>query len=153
MAHIHEKIDFCSEVYIVNEGSVLLRMHEKYNMWLVPGGHIELDEDPVEAALREVREEVGLEVSLLGDVSKATEGHEKEILVPQFLNRHPINDTHDHIAFVYFGVSDTREVAPQEGESTEGIRWFTRAEIDDASFGVPPRVKQYAHAALTAAGY
>ncbi len=153
MAHIHEKIDFCSEVYVVHEGSVLLRMHEKYHMWLVPGGHIELDEDPVEAALREVKEEVGLDIALLGTVTEAAEGHEREILVPRFLNRHAINDTHEHIAFVYFGVSTTKEVNPAEGESTEGIRWFTREELDDESFGVPPRVRQYAHAALTEAGY
>lgn len=153
MAHIHEKIDFCSEVYIVNEGSVLLRMHDKYNMWLVPGGHIELDEDPVEAALREVKEEVGLDVELIGAMPEAAESNEREILVPRFINRHVINETHEHIAFVYFGTSNSREVNPAEGESKEGIRWFTRDELEDTVFGIRPRVKQYAAAALEAAGY
>ena len=45
MAHIHEKIDYAGDVLIVNGDAVLLRMHDKYDMWLPPGGHVELDED------------------------------------------------------------------------------------------------------------
>lgn len=66
MPHLHEKIDFVSSVYIVNGDAVLLRKHDKYKMWLPPGGHIELDEDPSEAAIREAKEEVGLDVTLSG---------------------------------------------------------------------------------------
>ena len=51
MAHIHEKIDFTASVYIVRDNRVLLHMHKKLNMWLPPGGHIELDEDPNQAAI------------------------------------------------------------------------------------------------------
>lgn len=40
-----------------------MRRHDKYKIWLGVGGHIELDEDPNQAALREVKEEVGLAVS------------------------------------------------------------------------------------------
>ena len=56
MAHIHEKIDFTVEVFVVYQDKVLLRKHDKYGMWLSVGGHIELDEDPNETALREVKE-------------------------------------------------------------------------------------------------
>ena len=56
MAHIHEKIDFTASVYIVFENKVLLRLHDKYNLWLGVGGHIELDEDANAALLREVKE-------------------------------------------------------------------------------------------------
>ncbi|MFK5282779.1 NUDIX domain-containing protein, partial [Lacticaseibacillus paracasei] len=62
MAHIHEKIDFTVEVFIVHKDKVLLRMHDKFKFWLSIGGHIELDEDPIQAAYREVKEEVGLDV-------------------------------------------------------------------------------------------
>ena len=60
MPHVHEKIDFTASVFIVNGDAVLLGKHEKFHRWLQPGGHIELDEDPNEAALREVKEETGL---------------------------------------------------------------------------------------------
>lgn len=60
MPHIHERIDWTVDVLIVHEDRVLLRKHDKYKVWLMVGGHIELDEGPEEAALREVQEEVGL---------------------------------------------------------------------------------------------
>lgn len=65
MPHIHEKIDMVVDVFIVHNGRVLLRKHDKYHTWLGPGGHIELDEDPNEAALREMQEEAGLGVRLI----------------------------------------------------------------------------------------
>ena len=39
---------------------VLLIEHRKLGCWLYPGGHIEADEDPVHAVLREVSEETGM---------------------------------------------------------------------------------------------
>ncbi|HYF29278.1 MAG TPA: NUDIX domain-containing protein [Candidatus Paceibacterota bacterium] len=157
MPHIHEKIDYAGDVFIVNDGAVLLRMHDKYHMWLPPGGHVELDEDFVEAALREAKEETGLDVKLIGDNGTPTESTgtdiygERELLIPRFVNRHRINEMHEHISFIYFGVSDTREVNPAEGEKRDCFKWFTAKELDDPSYGVNERVRKYAKAALDAA--
>mgnify|MGYP003350613910 CR=1 FL=1 len=60
MAHIHEKIDFTVAIFVVDAGRVLLVLHRKLKKWLPLGGHIELDEDPEIAALREAREETGV---------------------------------------------------------------------------------------------
>ena len=56
MPHIHEKIDFTVGVFVVHKNKVLLRKHDKYHLWLDVGGHVELNEDPTEAAVREVKE-------------------------------------------------------------------------------------------------
>ena len=64
MAHIHELIDWTAGVYIVHKNKVLIRKHEKYGFWIHVGGHVELDEDPVTAAIRECKEEVGLDVTI-----------------------------------------------------------------------------------------
>lgn len=151
MAHIHDKIDYAADVFIVNDGAVLLRHHEKYNIWLAPGGHVELDEDPVQAALREVKEETGLEVELLGDVPPQFEDKEQELLLPRFMNRHPVSDTHEHISFIYFATSKTRDLDPAEGEKRDNIRWFTREELGDPQYGVMERIQHHARAALDAA--
>jgi hypothetical protein len=53
MSHLHEKIDFTVEVFVVSGDAVLLRKHDKYKIWLGVGGHIELDEEPTQAAVRD----------------------------------------------------------------------------------------------------
>ena len=104
MPHIHEKIDFTAEVFIVYQDKVLLRQHDKYKKWLSVGGHIELDEEPNQAAVREVKEEVGLDITLHNEEDLSiTEGHGyQELIPPEFMNIHKINDTHQHITLVYF---------------------------------------------------
>lgn len=49
------------------DGHVLLVQLAYRNRWGVPGGLLKRGEDPATAARREVREEVGLEVELVGD--------------------------------------------------------------------------------------
>src|SRR5215213_8221686 len=58
---------FTVAVFVAWEGKVLLHYHRKLGMWLPPGGHIERDELPDDAAVREVFEETGLRVELVGE--------------------------------------------------------------------------------------
>ncbi len=44
---------------------MLLHRHPKLGKWLPPGGHLEENETPPEAARREVMEETGLEIEFL----------------------------------------------------------------------------------------
>src|SRR3989344_1630221 len=101
MAHIHEKIDFTASAFIVHGDKVVLHKHKKLGMWLQPGGHIELHEDPVEAVLREAKEETGLDVDLVGNdlVPMDTKFGAREITVPRYINRHYFDEarTHEHI--------------------------------------------------------
>ncbi len=46
--------------FVVDGDRTLLHWHRKNGMWLPPGGHIDPDEDPVRAVVREVREETGI---------------------------------------------------------------------------------------------
>ncbi len=148
MAHIHEKIDFTANVFIVNGDAVLLRLHDKYKVWLPPGGHIELDEEPEEAAVREAKEEVGLDVKLCGKVNEQFDSREKELLLPRFMNRHRVSDTHEHISFEFFATTDSRNVAQGDTEISDEIRWFTKADLDGPGCEVSERIKYYATEAL-----
>ena len=40
---------FTATGFVVHEGATLLHWHPKVKMWLPPGGHIEPNEDPVQA--------------------------------------------------------------------------------------------------------
>jgi 8-oxo-dGTP diphosphatase len=44
---------FTASGIVLADEQVLLVEHRKLGMWLYPGGHIEPDEDPVQAVLRE----------------------------------------------------------------------------------------------------
>ncbi|MBI5957963.1 MAG: NUDIX domain-containing protein [Chloroflexi bacterium] len=52
-------------VAVFNEGKILLTQREDFRVWCLPGGHVDPYESFAQAAIREVREEVGLEVELV----------------------------------------------------------------------------------------
>jgi ADP-ribose pyrophosphatase YjhB (NUDIX family) len=59
----------CAGALIIRNGKVLLvrRLIEPFRgYWDIPGGFCEADEHPTETAIREVREETGLEIELTG---------------------------------------------------------------------------------------
>lgn len=150
MAHIHDKIDFTVEVFVVYKNTVLLRKHDKYKMWLSVGGHIELDEDPNEAAIREVKEETGLDVKLIGNIPNFSDVADyREIMAPRFMNRHRINDNHEHVTMVYFAIATENKVVQGYDEVSEDIHWFSLEDLDDKSYNIRESVKYFAKKVLS----
>ena len=154
MAHLNYYLDLCVETFIVNDDAVLLRLHEKYNYWGSPGGHIDPGEDANEAAIREAWEESGLTVTLVGPEGweKTDTKTNKDLVPPLFVNRHKINDVHDHSAFIFAARADSREINPQEEESlnTE-YKWCTQSDLDDLvekDDRMQPEIHRYASLAL-----
>lgn len=155
MPHIHDKIDFTASAYIVRGNKVLLRFHEKHKLWLAPGGHIELDEDPIETIHKEIREEVGLKVKIVADPVKQFESlsdgpdYGQNLPLPMFINRHRISATHEHLDMIYAATSDSMEIKPQEGEVADPahFRWVTAEELEKLD-DVSESVKYYALTAL-----
>lgn len=150
MPHIHDLIDFTVGAYIVHESKVLLVDHITIGTWMPIGGHIELDEDPEEAIVREIMEECGLTVELIGGL-KADEDDAgtKPLLAPMYMDIHKISETHRHVGLVYFAKSQTDEVQLAEQEHHD-IRWFTKEELDSDAFNIPPYVAFYAKEAIRA---
>lgn len=158
MAHSNYYLDLTVDTFVVNGDAVLLRLHEKYNYWGSPGGHIDPGEDVNEAALREVWEEVGLKVTLIGPEGWQREdtGTNRDLVPPLFVNRHPINEIHDHSSFIFAARSDSREINPQT-EADKGVecRWCTKDDLDTllkTDERMRPEVYRYAIMALKLAG-
>lgn len=156
MTHIHEKIDYTVEVFIVYKNKVLLRKHEKYNIWLSVGGHIELDETPEQAAIREVKEEVGLDIKLIGHKKGISNGGlenrgHKDLIPPKYLGIHPVNGTHQHIVLIYFAVSETDKVLePLDEKEKAETCWVSKGELEKMQ--LVPNVKFYSQEALKELG-
>ena len=141
-------VDVCIEVFCVHDKRVLLRKHDKYDIWLGVGGHVEPTEDPAEAAIREVREEVGLELELPAPPDVPGSDRHRQISPPRYLDRHPINDEHEHVALVYFGYVSSDAILPGPGEADVEHRWLTVDQVLDPALEVMPSIRFYALKAL-----
>jgi 8-oxo-dGTP pyrophosphatase MutT (NUDIX family) len=160
MAHIHEKIDFTVAIFVVHDGKVLLIHHRKLDKWLPLGGHIELDEDPEQAALREAKEESGLDVELLGERPPTTSPGTRALIAPRFLDIHRITDTHEHIGMIYWArpavgprccaAADDQQVVSTQlaTEEHHDIRWCSDEELDELSPPMSDAVKWYCRKAI-----
>ena len=67
----------CAGAVIVRDGKILLQRRSDNGLWGFPGGLLELNETFAQAALREVREETGLEVRLTADLPQSRHGMEQ----------------------------------------------------------------------------
>lgn len=151
MAHIHEKIDFTVAIFVVHGGKVLLIHHRQLNKWLPLGGHIELDEDPEQAALREAREESGLDVELLGERAPTTSSGTRALVTPRFLDIHRINPTHEHIGLIYWARPKSGTVTLAASEH-HAIRWCSADDLEELEPPMHDSVRWYSLKALEEIG-
>jgi len=147
MPHIHDLIDFTVGVFIVHNHQVLMIHHKKLNRWLCVGGHIELDEDPEQAAIREAKEESGLDIELIGTRPPVNDGINRGLITPWYLDIHSITEQHRHIGMMYVARSTSADVVLAT-EEHHAIRWFSSEELDDPNFNLTEGMKFYAREAL-----
>ena len=98
---------------VVGPRGTILHRHKRLGLWLQPGGHLDPEEWPDEAALRESAEETGLEV-------RHVAGGPRLIHV----DAHDGGRGHRHLDLRYLLVGGTSDPAPAAGESPD-CRWFS----------------------------
>jgi 8-oxo-dGTP pyrophosphatase MutT (NUDIX family) len=147
MSHIHEKIDFTVAIFVVHDGRILLIHHRQLNQWLPLGGHIEPDEDPEIAALRESKEESGLEVELIGERPLTTGPGTRALIAPRFLDIHRITDTHEHIGLIYWARPKNGSLQLSTKEHHD-IRWCSAEDLEKLQPPMSKAVKWYCRKAL-----
>lgn len=120
---------------ILKDNKVLLIWHNKLNTWLYPGGHIEENETPDEALMREIKEETNLEVEFQNNHTLDIKTDiAKTLNMPCVIMEEMIvdnkEDNHYHIDMVYLCKTKTEEVNIKEDE-VKKYGWFSKEEIEN----------------------
>jgi 8-oxo-dGTP pyrophosphatase MutT (NUDIX family) len=110
---------------------VLLVHHNKIGKWLYPGGHVDPNQTPAEAAAREVEEETGVRAYVVSDplfAHPAVTVHPAPHAVLEMDVRDNKIGEHRHIDMVYVLRAITSELA-QQTEEVSGARWVPIADV------------------------
>lgn len=99
----------CCGCIIIENNKVLLVYEKNGNFWGFPKGHMEKGENEIETALREVKEEVGLDVEII----------DKE---KRYILNYIIRDEIDKTTVLYLAIPKNKEIVMQESE-IEKVKW------------------------------
>ena len=124
---------FTATGIVVHRNATLVHWHQKVGEWLAPGGHIEKNEDPVQATLREVKEETGLNVDIIPTYPTPQISNLEQITPPYTVMVEDDFDksigVHQHIDFIYFTTP-----VPNSSELIvpSGWHWIDRKDLISA---------------------
>lgn len=130
--------------FIFDDERTLLILHPRYKKWMAPGGHLEKDEIPHCGAVREAKEETGLDIEIISgeeDFHLHTP-YAKSLPRPYLclLEDVPANSSksaHQHIDMIYIG----RPISFTLG-GAHSCRWMGSAEVEKLEDEILPDTLQ-----------
>lgn len=151
------KKQFTATGYVVNQDHtrMLMIFHKTLECWLPPGGHVDPDEYPADAALREVLEETGVRarhvkpgaLDLELDAPTEVQLPTPLAMAAQLIPESPKDVEHIHMDAMYLLVADDHaDLAALESE-VHDVRWFSKNEVLGLS-ETKEGVRRFAHKQL-----
>jgi ADP-ribose pyrophosphatase YjhB (NUDIX family) len=121
-----------ANVIVVNEqGEILMIRRTDNGNWAVPGGGMDIGESIIEAAVRETREETGIDCEVTGLVGIYTN--------PRHLIRYTSNDeVRQEFSIVFIARPTGGELRP--GKESSEARWIASATV--ATLQMHPSMRQ-----------
>ena len=107
--------------------------HKKLQVWLPPGGHVEENELPDDAVLREIHEETGVKAEILFNKNNLTiadnkcRGLKRPFMV--LLENIEGDWSHNHIDMIYICTALNEDLVMQTSEAS-AIGWFSPEHIE-----------------------
>lgn len=132
-------------VYVFNPKTkeFLLMFHRKLGKWLAPGGHVEGGENNAQAALREAKEELGIDLNLI-EIKGELDEDGKDFrriqsdpesgafcVIEEFI--HPIGaqDPHIHVDSIYVGtIASEKHPEKRNKDEVTARDWLPLSQIE-----------------------
>lgn len=118
--------------YLIKDDKVLLVHHKKFDKWTPPGGHIEEDETPDQAVIREWKEELDLDINILPAHESAFSGDENATPIPMpfhiDLEREGFNVPHIGY-FFYVKLLDENQIIKIQESELHNAKWFSIEDL------------------------
>lgn len=136
-------IDYTASVFILRDEEVLFMKHKKLGKWIQPGGHIEEDETPDQAAKREAKEETGYNITFTDGNQPDSFSKEEDLPTPFNVNIHRIEENHLHCDFMYKASPKSKTEATHSHEHS-GLKWLSKKQIKKDKYNIPENVERRA---------
>ncbi len=149
---------FTATAFVIDsQKQVLLLWHKRLQRWMPPGGHVDPNETPEEAARRECKEETDIDVEIVGDPYDdlfAGNPHEGKMLkkpIAMLLENIPASPernepAHQHMDFLFIARPlDEMQIPKINHDESNEMKWFSREEIQtlDEKTEIFSNVKAY----------
>lgn len=124
---------FTASALIIENNKVLLIYHKKLDIQLYPGGHIEQNETPDEALIREVEEETGLKIEIISEKDESladTKNGVSSLHLPYAILCELVGD-HYHNDLIYMCKIKTKSTLKYNTRESDGIGFFNYQEIEN----------------------
>lgn len=118
--------------YLIKENKVLLVHHKKFDKWTPPGGHLEENETPDQALIREWKEELNLDISILPAYESAFSGDSNATPVPMPFHIDLEREGFDvpHIGhFFYVKLLDENQIINIQESELHDAKWFSKEDL------------------------
>lgn len=131
------KINVASECLVIRNGKVLMFKRSENSSkfpgyWIGPGGHVDEDEDPMIAAIREIEEEAGVKVGM------------DDIKLKAIATHYHIDINETWISFIF--LANIKEDQNTSEENDEGkAKWIPLTELLTMDNVFPPSKYYFDH--------